>query len=67
MAPNPTFPHLAGQNAGYLQQQLLRFRSGERYHPVMSPIAESLNDHDIDELAVFYSRLGPLAGAAAIR
>lgn len=62
MAPNPTFPNLAGQNAGYLELQLTRFRSGERHHPLMSPIAESLSDADIGSLAVFYSALRPQAG-----
>lgn len=58
-APNPTFPHLAGQNAAYLEVQLRQFRAGERYHPLMTPIAEQLSDRDIDELAAYYSELGP--------
>jgi cytochrome c553 len=57
LAPNPTFPHLAGQNAAYLEAQLRYFRTGERYHPLMTPIAETLSDRDIDELAVYYSEL----------
>jgi cytochrome c553 len=58
-APNPTFPHLAGQNAAYLELQLRHFRAGEHYHPLMTPIAEPLSDRDIDELAAYYSELGP--------
>jgi len=58
LAPNPTFPHLAGQNAAYLESQLRHFRSGERYHPLMTPVAETLSDQDIDELAAYYSSLG---------
>ena len=67
MAPNPTFPNLAGQNAGYLALQLTPFRSGERHHPLMSPIAESLSDSDIGALAVFYSALRPPAEAVEQR
>lgn len=58
LTSNPTFPHLAGQNAAYLELQLRHFRSGERYHPLMTPIAETLSDQDIDELAAYYSGLG---------
>jgi cytochrome c553 len=62
-APNPTFPHLAGQNAAYLEVQLRQFRAGERYHPLMTPIAETLSDRDIDELAAYYSELQPQSEA----
>lgn len=61
LAPNPTFPHLAGQNAAYLGLQLRKFRAGERYHPLMTPVAESLTDQDIDALATYYSELRPQA------
>jgi cytochrome c553 len=63
LAPNPTFPHLAGQNAAYLEIQLRYFRAGERYHPLMTPIAETLSDQDIDELAAYYSELQPQSEA----
>lgn len=61
VSPNPVFPHLAGQNAAYLELQLEHFRSGQRYHPLMTPIAESLSREDVRDLAEYYSRLGPLA------
>jgi len=57
VAPNPTFPHLAGQNAAYLEIQLRHFRSGRRYDPVMTPVAQALSDQDIDDLAAYYSEL----------
>lgn len=63
LAPNPTFPHLAGQNAAYLEIQLRYFRTGERYHPLMTPVAETLTDEDIDELSAYYSGLEPRAEA----
>jgi cytochrome c553 len=59
LAPNPTFPHLAGQNAAYLEVQLRQFRAGERYHPLMTPVAETLSDQDIDDLSAYYSELRP--------
>jgi cytochrome c553 len=51
---NPTWPRLAGQSAVYLAEQLRLFRSGARANPVMMPMANSLSDHDIDDIAVYY-------------
>lgn len=65
ISPNPMFPHLAGQNASYLEIQLENFRSGERYHPLMTPIAQSLSRQDVVDLAAYFSRIGPLAAAAS--
>lgn len=63
VTPNPMFPHLAGQNAAYIELQLEHFRNGERYHPLMTPIAESLTAEDVRNLAAYFSRIGPLADA----
>jgi cytochrome c553 len=51
---NPAWPRLAGQSAVYLAEQLRLFRSGARANPVMMPMATSLSDHDIDDIAVYY-------------
>lgn len=58
---NPMFPHLAGQNATYLEIQLENFRSGQRYHPLMTPIAESLSAREMRDLAAYFSSIGPLS------
>jgi cytochrome c553 len=63
ISPNPLFPNLAGQNAAYLQMQLEKFKKGERYHPLMTPIAESLSQQEINDLAVYFSSIAPLVGA----
>ena len=56
---NPTFPHLAGQNAGYLMDQLHHFKEGTRFNPMMTPIAKSLSKEDMQDLAAYYStRIG---------
>lgn len=65
VAPNPTFPHLAGQNATYLAIQLQRFRTGERYDPLMTPVAQALSDRDIEDLAAYYSELRPWTATPA--
>jgi len=49
------WPSLAGQNASYLARQLELLRSGERMSAEMQPIAATLSDSDIVDLAVHYS------------
>lgn len=48
-------PHLAGQYAAYLEKQLRNFKSGERKHEVMNPMAESLKDGDILDIVSYFS------------
>lgn len=55
IATNPGAPHLAAQPQVYLVEQLRNFRSGKRVDPVMSVIAGSLSDEDIDDLATWYA------------
>ncbi len=55
----PTFPRLAGQNAVYIAEQLHLFRSGVRQNPVMDPMAQTLSDQDIDNVAVFFAAQTP--------
>jgi cytochrome c553 len=52
-------PSLAGQPELFLQWQLVFFRSGQRKSPVMQPMAESLKDDDIRNLAAYFSRQPP--------
>jgi cytochrome c553 len=52
-------PSLAGQPDGYLQWQLVFFRNGVRKNPVMQPMAASLSDDDIRNVAAHYASLPP--------
>jgi cytochrome c553 len=56
---NPDWPRLAGQSAVYIVEQLRLFRSGVRNNPVMKPLASTLSDQDIDDLAVYYESQTP--------
>jgi cytochrome c553 len=56
----PEWPRLAGQNAVYIVEQLRLFRSGVRDNPVMKPLASTLKDQDIDDIAVYYQAQTPL-------
>ncbi len=56
---NPEWPRLAGQSAVYVAEQLRLFRAGVRTNPVMQPLAATLSDQDIDDLAVYYEAQTP--------
>lgn len=53
----PLFPNLHGQKAEYLAHQLRAFRDGMRQDPTMAPMAVSLSDQDIADLAAYYANL----------
>lgn len=48
-------PHLGGQYSAYILKQLRNFRSGERKHPVMNPMAEGLADEDLGDIAAYFA------------
>jgi cytochrome c553 len=52
-------PSLAGQPDGFLQWQLVFFRTGTRKSPLMQPIAAELKDDDIRNLAAFFAAQKP--------
>ena len=53
----PNTPHLAGQPAPYLSEQLQRYRSGDRRHEVMAVIARALTDEQIDNLSEWFGAI----------
>lgn len=53
----PDAPHLAGQPAIYLEQQLRSYRSGLRRHAQMNVVAKPLSDEDIADLAAWFSAI----------
>lgn len=58
VSSNPLYPNLAGQSAEYLAKQLHAFRSGERADPVMSPMAGSMSDADVENVAAYFASFG---------
>jgi cytochrome c553 len=56
---NPAWPRLAGQSAVYIAEQLRLFRIGVRDNPIMKPLAGTLSDQDISDLAVYYEAQTP--------
>ena len=57
MSAQPDAPNLAGQPEIYLGAQLRAFRDGKRRQEVMTLMAKSLSDDDIDNLAAWYSSI----------
>ncbi|KWT94709.1 putative periplasmic cytochrome type-C oxidoreductase signal peptide protein [Variovorax sp. WDL1] len=57
-------PMIAGQSATYLVSALAAYKGGDRKHPTMRAIADSLNEQDIADLAAYYSQLGVQEGDA---
>ena len=53
----PNAPHLAGQPAIYLAEQLKAYRSGKRPHEVMAIIAKPLTDQEIADLSAWYASI----------
>src|SRR6266436_4583592 len=67
----PTFPHLAGQQAAYLEAQLKAFRDRSRADPhaqaFMWGMAAQLTDGMISEMAAYFAAQPPAVGKAAHR
>lgn len=60
----PMYPKIAGQNAQYLVKQLKEFKSGARKDPVMAPMAVSLSETDMQNVAAYYASVAPKPGIA---
>ncbi|MBM6583597.1 MULTISPECIES: c-type cytochrome [Microvirga] len=50
-------PRLAGQNPVYMFKQLQNYASGERYNPVMSPVAAVLTEEQRANVSAYFARL----------
>lgn len=56
-------PKISGQGAKYIIAALNEYKKGDRKHPTMRAIADSLSDQDIADLAAHYSADGVAASA----
>jgi len=57
-------PMIAGQSATYITAALTAYKGGDRKHPTMRAIADTLSDQDIADIAAYYSQLGLKDGSA---
>jgi len=60
----PGAPNLAGQHASYIAKQLTDYRDGNRVNVQMAPMAATLSDQNILDLAAYYSEMTPVKGVA---
>jgi len=51
-------PMISGQNAKYIVAALNAYKKGERKHPSMRGISDSLTDQDMADLAAYYEQHG---------
>ncbi len=56
-------PKISGQGGKYISSALNAYKKGERKHPSMRGIADSLTEQDIADLAAYYEASGVVAGA----
>jgi cytochrome c553 len=56
-------PKISGQGAKYIISALSAYKAGDRKHPTMRGIAESLSDQDMADVAAYYSAHGVVQGA----
>jgi cytochrome c553 len=54
---NPTFPNLAGQVPGYIENQLILFKEDQRKDPIMAGMAKPLSADDMKDLDAYFSGL----------
>lgn len=58
-------PMISGQNDKYIAGALTAYKKGERKHPTMRSIADSLTEQDMADLAAFYEASGKTDAAPA--
>jgi cytochrome c553 len=60
-------PAISGQNAKFIASSLVAYQKGERKHPSMRAIAESLSEQDIADISAFYEGHGKSAAPATTK
>ncbi|HBH37559.1 MAG TPA: cytochrome c4 [Curvibacter sp.] len=60
-------PMISGQNAKYIASALTAYQKGERKHPSMRAIAESLSEQDIVDVSAFYEAHGKTGAPASVK
>ena len=60
-------PMISGQTAQYIAASLNAYKKGDRKHPTMRGIADSLSDQDMADVAAYYEQSGQTGAAAAAK
>jgi cytochrome c553 len=60
---NPLCPNLSGQNAGYIEKQILDFQTEKRTDSIMTGISQGLiSSQDAKDIAAYFSSQKPMVG-----
>jgi cytochrome c553 len=51
-------PQIAGQSAKYIAAALNAYKTGDRKHPTMRGIADTLSEQDVADISAYYENLG---------
>jgi cytochrome c553 len=62
MTAETMIPNLAGQYAKYIAKELRNFQSGARTHQIMNAMAATIDDHDLADIAAYFSSQPKMAG-----
>lgn len=62
-AVKPLTPNLAGQNLDYLIDQMMRYKSGNRYDTWMTALAKGFSDEDFVRISIKYAGLPEVVSA----
>ncbi len=57
-------PKISGQGGKYIAAALNAYKKGDRKHPTMRGVADSLSEQDIADIAAYYETHGKTEGAA---
>jgi cytochrome c553 len=60
-------PMISGQGAKYITSALVAYKKGDRKHPTMRGISDSLNDQDMADVAAYYEQNGKTDAALAAK
>jgi cytochrome c553 len=55
----PNYPILAGQHVDYLKREIAEYKDGGRKNVIMSGMAATIKDADVDALAEYFSKMQP--------
>ncbi len=60
-------PKISGQGSAYIVAALTAYKKGERKHPTMRGIADSLSEQDMADLAAYYEASGKADAVPAVK
>jgi cytochrome c553 len=59
----PMIPKLAGQYGKYISKELRNFQNGVRTHQIMSAMAKTISDTDLDDIAAYFASQPKMKGS----